>query len=191
MGLVVIAYKFLRPGGVGPFSGFAWPLPDGAEPGEWVTASTDAAPCRDGIHACERRHLPRWIWEELWEVELEGPVQECGSKLRAPHGRLLRRVDAWGVVSAKRFAAACAERAAEQGATDFGDAAVAAELAADCGAMVAATREAGDPRTAARTAALCSYIAAMAALRAGGRDRHEAERDRQAEWLAAELDLPV
>ena len=43
----MLAYKFLRPGAVGPFSGFVWPA------GEWVTAGDAPAPCRTGIHACQ------------------------------------------------------------------------------------------------------------------------------------------
>ena len=71
-----------------------------------------AGVCLDGVHACEERHLPRWIWEELWEVELDGEVEARGHKLRAPRGRLLQRVDAWSPGSARAFARACAGRAA-------------------------------------------------------------------------------
>ena len=46
-----------------------------------------------------------------------------------------------------------------------------------------------DPYRAARAAAVNAYIAAMTALRAGGRGRHEQEREWQAEWLARELGL--
>jgi hypothetical protein len=110
------AYKFLRPGAVGPFSGFSWPTPRGTRPGEWVESPIGNGPCRDGIHACERRHLPLWIWEELWEVELDGDVEPIRHKVRAPRGRLVRRVDAWSPVSAKSFAIACARRAAAHAA---------------------------------------------------------------------------
>ena len=106
------AYKFLRPGATGPFSGFAWPTPAGESAGQWVDASTTRGPCRDGVHGCERRHLPLWIWEELWELELDGEVESIGHKLSAPRGRLVRRVEAWSPDSAKDFAVACAKRAA-------------------------------------------------------------------------------
>jgi hypothetical protein len=112
----VIAYKFLRPGAVGPFSGFAWPVPGDSGPGEWVGASTDEGACRDGVHACGPTQLPFWIWEELWKVELDGPVEEVGRKLRARRGRLVERVDAWSPESAKAFAVSCARRAARQAA---------------------------------------------------------------------------
>ena len=53
-----------------------------------------------------------------------------------------------------------------------------------------APREASDdPYVAAHGGALSAYIAAMTALRVGGRERHEAERDRQALWLIRELSL--
>jgi hypothetical protein len=184
------AYKFLRPGAVGPFSGFSWPAPAPGEVGEWVDAATAVGHCFDGIHACEARHLPRWIWEELWEIELEGGVEPHGHKLRAPRGRLLRRVDGWGTTSAWGFAGACAERAAEHGAAASGDdAAIARAMAADCETGPDGPPPSEDPYRAARAAAVNAYIAAMTALRAGGRGRHEQEREWQAEWLARELGL--
>lgn len=110
--MITAAYKFLRPGAVGPFSGFAWPTPADGAPGEWVEASTGGGPCRDGVHACERARLPIWIWEELWQVELDGEVAAVGNKLRAPRGRLVRHIDRWAPEAAKSFARACAQRAA-------------------------------------------------------------------------------
>jgi hypothetical protein len=116
------AYKFLRPGAVGPFSGFSWPTPTGGVPGEWVEVPTDAGTCRDGVHACKRRHLPYWIWEELWEVELEGDVERIGHKIRASRGRLVRRIESWAPDCAKSFAVACARRAAHHAARALRDA---------------------------------------------------------------------
>lgn len=112
-----VAYKFLRPGAVGPFSDFTWPAPSGGSPGRWVEATIGDGACRDGIHACERSQLPVWIWEELWEVELAGEVEPLGRKLRAPRGRLVRRIERWDPDSAKLFAVACAQRAALHAAT--------------------------------------------------------------------------
>ena len=106
-----LAYKFLRPGGVGPFSRFAWPLPHDRDPGPWVEASRWSAMCRDGIHACSAEDLPRWIWEDLWVVELDGEVEHAHHKLRAPRGRLVRQVTGWTATTAKAFAEACAWRA--------------------------------------------------------------------------------
>jgi hypothetical protein len=185
-----LAYKFLRPGGIGPFSGHPWPLPSGGRPGDWVHGSLDVPVCRGGVHACERRYLARWIWEELWEVELGGAVEAHGHKLRAQRGRLLRRVDGWSAPTAKAFAAIGASRAAEHAATAMAsDARVAAGMAADGSARAEAARTTDDGYVAAHGAAVCAYIAAMTALRAGGRERHDAERDWQAEWLLERLGL--
>ena len=112
----LIAYKFLRPGAVAPFSGHRWPAPADGEPGAWVVAASWTAVCRDGVHACQRRHLPLWIWEELWEVEIAGDVEEHEQKLRARRGRLVRRVEPWSPRGAKAFAQACAVRAAHHAA---------------------------------------------------------------------------
>jgi hypothetical protein len=183
------AYKFLRPGAVGPFSGYEWPPPTETEPGEWVGGSLEEDVCRGGVHACEGRYLARWIWEELWVVELGGEVEARGHKLRAPRGRLLRRVERWSAGTAKAFAAVCASRAAEHAATAAADARVAAGMAADGATRAEAARTTRDPYVAAHGAAVCAYIAAMTALRAGGLDRHDAERDWQAEWLLRELGL--
>jgi hypothetical protein len=109
----MLAYKFLRSGAVAPFSDYRWPTPVGSEAGAWVGAAGDRGVCRDGVHACEVARLPLWIWEELWEIELEGPVDARPHKLRAPRGRLLAKVDAWSASTAKAFAIASAGRAAQ------------------------------------------------------------------------------
>jgi hypothetical protein len=102
----VRAYKFLRSGAVGPFSGYRW------TPGEWVDA-TDATLCVRGIHACRIGDLPYWVARELWEVELDGAVREEERKLVAERGRLVRQVEGWDGAAGRRFAVACAERTAE------------------------------------------------------------------------------
>ena len=186
----VVAYKFLRPGAIGPFSGHPWPVPPGPEPGEWVEAQPSAGPCRDGIHACEPRHLPRWIWEELWEVELGGPVEARRHKLRAPRGRLLRRVEAWSPATAIAFARACADRAAEHATVAEAEgSSLASAMAADGDELARDAAADGGAYAAVRGAAVSSYVAAMTAYRAGGIELHESERDRQAEWLIEELGL--
>jgi len=188
----LLAYKFLRPGAVGPFSGFVWPTPAEDAPGPWVEARGERGTCFEGIHACEGRHLPRWMWEELWEVELDGRVEARAHKLRAPRGRLLRRVETWSVQSARRFARACAVRAAEHAvAAPPAAAAIAAAMAASGDRRASAAEAGEDPYVAAHGAAVSAYISAMTALRAGGPERHEAERDWQAEWLAEVLGVRV
>ncbi len=185
-----MAYKFLRPGAIGPFSEHAWPVPVGGEPGEWVAGGLEPPVCRSGVHACEARHLARWIWEELWEIELDGEVETRRHKLRAPRGRLLRRVETWSPPCAKDFAESCAARAAEHAASASAEASrVAAGMAADGATRAEAARSTSDPYVAAHGAAVSAYISAMTALRAGGRERHDAERDWQGKWLIRELSL--
>jgi hypothetical protein len=78
------AYKFLRAGRVGPFTGYVW------EPGV---------------------DLPVWTNDELWEVELDGAVVTAGRKLVAPRGRLGARVEAWSPAAAQALADEAAARA--------------------------------------------------------------------------------
>lgn len=212
-GPALIAYKFLRPGAVAPFSGRRWPVPANGEPGEWVG---------DGVYACEPLHLPLWIWEELWEVELGGEVEAHDQKLRARQARLVRRVEPWSPDGAKAFARACAGRAALHAAAPLRaaghpDAAAVLEDGTDLprvreltaelwdrlaesaripmgmasdGALRALTATAsGDHYVAAHGGAVSAYIAAMTALRVAGRERHDAERAWQADWLARTLEL--
>lgn len=185
-----VAYKFLRPGAIGPFSEHRWPTPAGGRPGSWVAGSLEPPVCRSGIHASEARHLARWIWEELWEIELDGEIEAHGHKLRAPRGRLLRRVDTWSPSCAKDLAESCADRAAEHAAAAPAETAEVADgMAADGATRARAARSTSDPYVAAHGAAVCAYISAMTALRAGGRERHDSERDWQAQWLIRELSL--
>jgi hypothetical protein len=169
----VTVFKFLRAGGVAPFTGTRWRQSANGGPGEWVDAGRVEV-CRRGIHACAREDLPYWFQEELWEIELGGEVQRTGHKLVAPRGRLVRRVDAWNADAARSFSLACAERAA-----------AIAERSPEVSpyaADAAATAEAGK-------AAVTGYIVARAAELTGGVEAYEAERAAQAEWLAERLGL--
>ena len=99
----MIAYKFLAPGSVGPFTGYGW------EPDRWV--EVDALDlCLRGIHACRVRDLPIWLDAELWEIELDGDILEQDRKLVAARGRLTQRIEAWTPSLAQRFGASCARR---------------------------------------------------------------------------------
>lgn len=160
----MIAYKFLRPGAVAPFGRFTWPT---GEPGPWVEAQPSV--CVTGVHACRREHLPYWLAEELWEIELDG-VLEAERKLVAHRGRLVRRVEAWDDAAAEAFGAACAARV-EALDIDPGYAADAARFAASGRAPNAA------------------FVAARAAELAGGPSGYDRERRLQAEWLAERLAL--
>ncbi len=184
------AYKFTRPGGIGPFSKFPWPRPTGDRPGQWVDAGR-AAPCRAGIHACRPGQLPYWISEELWIIELDGDIVESVGKVVASRGRLLEPVAAWAAGGAAAFASDCARRAAE----------IAAGLAPGSPPELARLLEgyAGDAAhyAAAGSPAVAAHVTATAAGdAAAGRRIHEqdspagrAERARQAAWMVEHLSL--
>ena len=165
----MIAYKFLRADGTSVFTRFTWPFPDDG-PGPWVDADVD--PCRGGIHACRRADLPLWLGRALYEIELEGEVQEEATKVVGPRGRLLRRIDAWDEPTRDEYTRMCADRAHEL--------ARAAGLA-DWDAVVEPSVPEGP--------ALLGFVAARIAEKISGADAYHAERRRQADWLAKRLGL--
>jgi hypothetical protein len=167
----VIAYKFLRPDGTGVFTGFGWPLPDGA-PGEWVDAP--AEPCRSGVHACNAAQLPLWMGPVLYEVELDGAVVDAGMKLVAPRGRLTRRIDAWDEAARDAYTRMCADRAHEL-------ARGASPPLEDWDAVVEPSIPEGP--------ALLGFVAARIAEEISGDEAYRAERARQTEWLVERLGL--
>jgi hypothetical protein len=174
----MIVYKFLCAGGIGPFSGYRWPLPEPGAAGPWVASAADTVVCHRGVHACRLSDLPWWLHDELWEAELDGTVTAGRHKVVAPRGRLLRRIDAWDAACSQRFADACAQRASDHAATTPDR--IASAMAKD-----AARRARGGH------AVVAAYIAAHAAGRVDGPEAMEAERAWQSEWLRAALALPV
>lgn len=108
MGL--LAYKVLI-GGRSVFSGTAWPLPSGDEPGEWVSASGPLEPYVNGVHACNAAQLPQWLGDQLFRIELDGELMRTEAALVATRGRLIAPVREWDEVRRTGFARACAERA--------------------------------------------------------------------------------
>ena len=167
------AYKFLREGGVSPFTATCWPLPKEGKPGEWVEAH-GVEMCRRGVHACTIEDLPYWFQDELWEVELAGDMQRVGHKVAAARGRLVRRVDGWNPDCARAFSFDCADRAA----------AIAA------GTPEAAAHAADAVRAAeAGNAAVSGFIVARSAELSGGVRAYDAERATQVEWLVRRLEL--
>jgi hypothetical protein len=107
----MLAYKCLAPGAVGPFTGFAWPAPASGGPGPWVTAPSDE-PHR-WIHVCRVEDLPYWLCEELWKVELDGPIREAPMQLAAPRARLVERVSGWTAATAHAMGEAVSARLQE------------------------------------------------------------------------------
>ena len=163
------AFKFLTPDGAGVFSGFAWPLPGGA-PGAWVESEVD--PCRSGIHACRPSDLPYWLAEALYEIELDGPLDEQAVKVVAPRGRLIRRVESWDETTREAYSQMCFARAGELSATN-------AEVAS----------WAPPPTIGLWEAARLGFIVARIAEQVGGIAAHLEERRRQSEWLVERLEL--
>jgi hypothetical protein len=201
----MIAHKFLRPGRIGPFSQFQWPTP-----GSWVRSEAGPQHCRHGIHACRISDLPWWLAEELWEIELDGPIHADAHKIVAPEGRLLSRVDSWTPGSAQQYADACAWRARDSAVgallrAQHGHAAdrlaacatledlltTARELARDLKDTRISLTIAGDGAFRALTGAppTAAYIAAHAALRLDGPSGYSAEREWQSRWLVDRLGL--
>lgn len=209
----MIAYKFLREGRIGPFSGSAWPAP-----GEWLQAGGGRRACEARVHACRVRDLPEWMDHELWRVELGGDVAvDCG-KLVADRGRLVERIAPWDVGLMAQYAEACTQRARDYALAFLATGSPAHVALAACSdaeqiaAAVAAlgpldAREeraagyAGDaarhvlgarsgPATAPIHAAANGFIAAHAAAFAQ-QDVRAVERERawQADWIARRLAL--
>ncbi len=106
------AYKVLNQGR-SDFTGFRWPLPEGREPGAWVSADGELALCHNGIHAATLEQLPHWLGMELWEIELAGEIRQEEAALLASSARLTARVQAWDEPMRQRFARWCLERAQE------------------------------------------------------------------------------
>jgi hypothetical protein len=167
----VRAYKFLTEDGVGVFSRFAWPLPNG-DPGPWVESEVE--PCRAGIHACRVADLPYWLAPTLYELELDGTVEELAVKVVAPRGRLLRRVQGWDPGTQEEYAETCLARVREL-------AAGAPELPAGWA-----------PPSLHASPAACAhlgFVAARIAEELGGSEAYLTERRRQSAWLVERLRL--
>jgi hypothetical protein len=164
----VRAYKFLAEDGLGVFSRFAWPLPNGGA-GAWV--ESEVVVCRSGVHACRLIDLPYWVTPMLYEIELDGTIDRQAIKIVAPRGRLIRRLDEWNEETRGGYTRMCRERAAE---------------------LAAAAQPPGlwAPRSGTTAGpALMGFMAARIAEELGGVDGYLEERMRQSAWLAERLGL--
>jgi hypothetical protein len=208
----VIAYKFLASGAVGPFTGFRWPTPGAAAPGNWVAAVDGRAD--HGVHACVASDLAFWLHEELWVAELEDPVTTGQRQVIGSRGRLLERVTGWSIAVACEYAQACAWRARDRFVVALRKASLGAgaDRLASAGDLVqlrAASdelRARGAPTVAAAAssylreaietldagdAPVSAYISARAAVAASGGEESAfgTEREEQGWWLARRLGL--
>lgn len=163
------AYKFLTPEGLGVFSRHPWPLPEGA-PAAWVEAAVN--PCRTGIHACRPGDLPYWITPALYAIELDGHVIEQPTKVVAPRGRLLRRIEAWDAAAREAYGRTCVARALE----------LVAEAPDRLEGWAPTEGLAVEPARA-------GFVAARIAEELGGVPAFLEERSRQSAWLVERLGL--
>jgi hypothetical protein len=191
----MIAWKFLAPGRIAPFTAVQWPAREWLEKGSLPGT---------GIHACALEDLPYWFDDELWRVELSGSISRGERQIVADRGRLLTRIEGWPS-AAGEFTRACVERTRtraivalqaagrteEAGAlrleTDLDRLQKAALALAEggilaCGYLFDAIRRRPYP-------GLCAYIAANAAAVEGGLGEHDRERRVQAAWLSDRLGL--
>lgn len=200
------ALKFLDEGGVGRFSAFTWPAPQGGEPGAWVEDRGDTHACVRGVHACLPEHLPYWLGPELYVIELGGAISHLESKVVAERGRLVRRVEGWNEEARRAFAAAAALHARDAAVAilrEEGEEALAARLAASADpASLGSVLEGAHPerprpletlhyvtdavKLAGTSIAASAYCAAHAGLT---REGYLAARAFQAQWLAEALGL--
>jgi hypothetical protein len=201
----VIAYKFLAPGAVGPFTEFHWPSPGEGGPGAWVSAPA-AGPPDLWIHACRMGDLPYWLDEELWRVELAEPVRETEYQVASSRARLLARVDGWCPATARSFAEACAWRGRDLAAAALGSAGLRGDAEALLGhrdltglaaaratpegeRLVGYVRDAAACVSSANAATTSFVVAALAGEISGSANAVQAEREWQARWLAERLGL--
>jgi len=200
----VIAWKFLSAGAIGPFTGFRWPRPDAGGPGPWVRAP-EGAPWERWVFACRPRDLPFWLDEELWRIELDGPIREAEFQVAAPRARLVDKVAAWDAGARLAFGEACALRARDAAARALEEAgqpeagrlreaaglaaiqAAAERLAAPGGEIGGYVADAARAARAGRAATSAYVTAVLAARLAGGPHGADAERVWQSEWLVARL----
>ena len=190
----MIAWKFLAPGRIAPFTSVQWSA------SEWLEARSLPG---TGIHACALEDLPYWFDEELWRVELSGSISREERQIVAGRGRLLARVEGWPSAAAE-FTRACVERTRSRAV----DALQAAGRIEDADALreernldrlqkaAAALAEDGsvvsgylfDAIRRRQCPGLCAYVAANAAA-VGGLRAHDRERAAQVAWLSDRLGL--
>lgn len=181
----MIAYKFLSASGHGRFSELYWPVPEGDEPGAWLSAGAPLRPCVRGIHAARVEKLPYWLDLQLWEIELAGALVETESALVAERGRLLRRIEGWNEAARAALCSFCKER------TDAMLARVSREVPSE---RERASFYADEVEMFVREGAYATavYVAAVGAHVASTRDpeaAYRAERAAQADFVAKYLGI--
>jgi hypothetical protein len=166
--------KFLAAGGWGRFSRFPWR----DHIGTWVDAAT-IEPCVRGIHACRGRDLPFWLDDELWTIELDGPVDVADTKVVAARARVASPVSAWADGLAAALATACVLRIAGHAAEELRDAGI-SQVADELTAAIASVGEAGAGDEPTGSNDVLTQLAGVARAAATAADAATARGRRQA-----------
>jgi hypothetical protein len=154
--------------------------------GTWMEVTGDLVWCQNGFHASTRGWLPKRMGTDLWEVEIDGDVQERdGGELLARKERFVRRLT-WDCKKMISFANACSERAKGYAAAATDRDARSAD-AAGYAARAARSAASDVAHVAAHAAAYAAYAAHVAwdtSRAAGDAQAAEAnERRKQVEWI--------
>ncbi|HEX3854168.1 MAG TPA: hypothetical protein VHW01_24560 [Polyangiaceae bacterium] len=166
----MIAYKFLAKGALEPLSGCAWPI-SGQE-----------------AQVCRAEDLAHWLHEELWVLETEGAQRSSIDCLVVERARLVRRIDAWQLGDALRFALACAAYASTLADRVH---AAAATTVRDYIEDALASGQAGYIGVSAHAAALAVTLASVElGIESSEEGAYRTERARQSAWIAQYVILP-
>jgi hypothetical protein len=153
-------------------SGVEWPLEG------WVTAELPLSQCERGVHVCRPEQLALWLHEELWEVELDGQVQDGLDCVIAERARLVRPIDAWQA-KGPAFVAACHAHATAQ------------LVGADEAARAAGTPFVDDALAFVELPQVAAYCAAYGVAHLEGEakaeEHYRRERSWQSRWLIEQL----
>ncbi|HEY5955745.1 MAG TPA: hypothetical protein VIV60_04295 [Polyangiaceae bacterium] len=104
----MFAFRFLAEGARSVASRVVWSAPKQDGPGDWMGANLEGT--RLGIVAYHIEHLPHWLHDELYRVELRGPIQELSTGLLAFELRLCEQVKTWNPTTRQEFSRGCVER---------------------------------------------------------------------------------
>jgi len=104
-------YKCLLDGGVSPYAGYKYPLPQNGEPGEWTPLiKHKIVECKVGYHLCRRQDVIYWLTNNLYEAEYRGKPYVFKDNVAARSVRLLRRIETWNKRTIYLYCADVVER---------------------------------------------------------------------------------
>jgi len=175
----LIAYKFLAQRALEPLSGFAWPVSGQEVPVDFG---------QSGVQVCRAADLAHWLHEELWVVETGGDHRDSIDCVSVQRARLLRRIDAWQLGAALRFALACAAHASALVArVPAGASTPMPEYVEDA----LASGQAGYIAVSAHAAALAATLASIElGIESSEEHAYRTERAWQSEWIVQQVIVP-